>query len=202
MNQEEFLENLRSALGDVPVGDVDEIVADYKSYFNEALAAGRSTEDVIAAHGDPKRLAQELRVELGLRRWENRKTPANLWKATLALGGLAAADIIILLPALLVLGLITLILFFVFSLFGVIGIGTLLSLMSSSYDPAEGSVASLLLRSIGFLTACIGGGVLLVFALRIIMTQLARYVRLHFKMLRLGSPDAGFSNAEKPGSSA
>ncbi len=194
MSQEEFLENLRRELGDVPVRDVDEIIEDYRSYFDEALTAGRSIGEVVAAHGDPRRLAQELRTEMGLRRWEAYRTPANLWKAVLALGGLAVADVIILLPALLVLGLITLVLFFVLSLLGVIGIGTLLDLVSFSYDPAEGSPTYLLFRSVVLLTSCIGGIVLLVFSLRKAMTQLARYARLHYRVLR---PRSAQLNAEK-----
>lgn len=192
MNQEEFLECVRSELGDMPDRDVDEIIEDYRSYFDEALAAGRAIEDVVAAHGNPRRLAQELRAEMGLRRWEEHHTPQNLWKAALALLGLAAADIVVLLPALLVFGLVTLILFFVFSLFGVIGIGTLLDLVSSSHHPAEGSVIYLLLRSIGFMAASIGGGFLLVFALRRAFAQLARYARLHYRLLRPGVLGAGY----------
>ncbi len=200
MSQQEFLENLRRELGDVPVRDVDEIIEDYRSYFDEARVAGRDMEEVVAAHGDIRRLAQELRAETGLRRWEEHHTPANLWKAVLALGGLAAADIIILLPALLVLGLITLVLFFVLSLFGVIGIGTLLDLVSSSYDPTEGTATYLLFRSIGLLTASIGGGVLLVFALRKAMTQLVRYARLHYRLLQPQTPGSAASDTGKPNS--
>lgn len=196
MIQEKFLEDLRRELGDLPVDEVDEIIEDYRSYFDEAYAAGRSIDEVIASHGDPRRLAQELRTEMGLRRWEEHQTPSNLWKALLTLGGLAAADVIILLPALLILGLVTLTLFFVFSLFGVIGIGTLLGLISSSHDPAEGSAIYLLLRSIGLLTACLGGGILLVFALRKAMAQLARYARLHYRLLRPETSSAAPSNTD------
>jgi len=190
MNREEFLEKLRRELEDLPARDVDEIIGDYRSYFDEALAAGRAIEEVVAVHGPPRRLAQELRTEMGLRRWEKHPTPANLWKTALALCGLAAADIMVLLPALLVLGSIALILLFVFSLFGVIGIGTLLDLVSSRYDPAEGSPVYLLLRSLGLLAASIGGSVLLVFALRGAIARLASYARLHYRLLRPGPPDA------------
>ena len=200
MSRDEFLEILRRELGDMPVRDVDEIIEDYRSYFDEAFAAGRGIEDVVAALGNPRRLAQELSTEMGLRSWEEHHTPANFWKAVLALCGLATVDIIVLLPALLVLGLITLILFFVLSLFGVIGIGTLLDLVSSSYDPAEGSATYLLLRSMGLLTACIGGGVLLVFALRGAITQLARYARLHYRLLRPGTLGGALCDAEGPSS--
>lgn len=186
MRREEFIEIIRHELGGMPVRDVDEIIDDYQSYFDEALAAGRAIEDVVAAHGNPQRLAKELRTEMGLRRWEEHHSPLNLWKAALALCGLAAADIMVLLPALLVLGSVALILFFVFSLFGVIGIGTLLDLASSNLDPFEGSATYLLLRSMGLLTASIAGGFLLVFAVRRAVAQLIRYARLHYRLLRPG----------------
>ncbi|MCG8491364.1 MAG: DUF1700 domain-containing protein [Sneathiellales bacterium] len=183
MSQQEFLKKLRRELEDLPAGDVDEIIEDYRSYFDEALAAGRPIEDVIAAHGDPRQLAKELRTELDLRQWEKHHSPANFWKAIFALGSLAVADIFILVPALLSLAALTLILFFILSLFGVIGIGTLLDLLSSGYEPSEGSVSYFLFRGIGFLIASFGGGVLLVFALRGVVNQLTRYARLHYRLL-------------------
>ncbi|WP_299817082.1 DUF1700 domain-containing protein [uncultured Roseibium sp.] len=184
MTQEQFLTELRQALAGIPAPDIEDIVADYQSYFAEALSAGRNIEDVVAAHGDPRRLAQELRAELGIRKWEDHQSPRTFWNAMLALGGLAAIDLIILIPGLLILGFVVLILFFVLSLFGVIGIGTLLDLLSASHDPAEGSRVYLLFRSIGFLAASLGGIVLLVLGLRWGMTRLARYVRLHYRLAR------------------
>lgn len=183
MSQQEFLKKLRRELEDLPAGDVDEIIEDYRSYFDEAVAAGRPLEDVIAAHGDPRQLAKELRTELDLRRWEKHHTPANFRKAIFALGSLAVANIFILVPALLILSAVSLILFFILSLFGIIGIGTLLDLLSSSYEPSEGSAFYFIFRGVGFLAASIGGGVLLVFTLRFVVTQLARYARLHYRLL-------------------
>ena len=190
MSPERFTEVLRRELAGMPAQEIDEIVADYRAYFEEARAAGRSDDDVVAAHGDPRRLAQELRAETGFRRWEDRRSPRNFWHAALALGGLAAVDLVILIPGLLVLGIIVLILFFILSLIGVIGVGTLLDLIAGSRDPAGGSAAYLLLRSIGFLAASIGGGALAVFALRSGMSRLMRYARLHYRLLRSGDRSA------------
>ena len=73
MNKAAFLRCLRDGLAGLPAQDIDEILADYAAYFDEAHASGRSEEDVAAALGDPKRLARELRAETGLRRWENHR---------------------------------------------------------------------------------------------------------------------------------
>ena len=70
MNRAEFLSRLRNGLAGLPGAQADEIIADYGGHFDEALAAGRSEEEVSAALGDPARLARELRAESGLRHWE------------------------------------------------------------------------------------------------------------------------------------
>ncbi|CTQ67056.1 DUF1700 domain-containing protein [Roseibium alexandrii] len=196
MTQEKFIQDLRHELSGLPGDDIEEIVADYCSYFDEARAAGRDIEDVVAAHGDPRRLAQELRAEMDLRQWEEHHTPQNFWKAVIALGGVAAVDLVVLLPSLLMLGLTALILFFVLSLLGIIGIGTLLDVISDSHDPAQGSATYLVLRSFGHLATSIGGGFLLVFALRKGLVQLTRHMRCRYLLLRTRFPGMGQSNSD------
>ncbi|HKU99815.1 MAG TPA: DUF1700 domain-containing protein, partial [Vineibacter sp.] len=69
MTRAAFLASLRSGLSGLPAADIDDILADYASHFDEGLAAGRSEDDVAAALGDARQLARELRAEAGLRRW-------------------------------------------------------------------------------------------------------------------------------------
>ena len=102
MTRDAFLVSLRNSLTGLPSGDVDEIVADYAAHFDEARASGRSEEDVAQALGDPARLGRELRAEAGIRRWEHDRGPAGIVAALLALTGLAAFDILLLLPLLIV----------------------------------------------------------------------------------------------------
>ncbi len=54
-----FLKQLGSHLKNLPSGEADEILADYRNHFEEAVARGRSEEETAAALGDPKWLAQE-----------------------------------------------------------------------------------------------------------------------------------------------
>jgi len=100
MNRDAFLHILSDGLDGLPAHEIDDILADYAAYFDEADTSGRSEEEVAAALGDPRRLARELRAETGLRRWENHRSPGNSAAALLALGGLAAVDILFLLPLL------------------------------------------------------------------------------------------------------
>ena len=98
MNRVAFLTILRDGLAGLPAHEIDDILADYVAYFDEAHASGRSEEEVAAAVGDPRRLARELRAESGLRRWENHHSLGNSKAVLLALGGLAAVEVLVSLP--------------------------------------------------------------------------------------------------------
>lgn len=100
MTRAEFMSRLRRGLNGLPPTAIAEAAADYDAHFDEALAAGRGEEEAAAALGDPDRLARELRAELGIKRWEERKSPSSAMSAVLALLGLGALDVIILLPLL------------------------------------------------------------------------------------------------------
>src|SRR5207245_6730611 len=127
MNKAAFLRIVRDGLAGLPAQDIDEILCDYSAYFDEGLASGRSEEHVAEALGDPRRLARELRAETGLRRWENHRSLRNSATVLLALGGLAAVDILFLLPLLFAVMLTVLVVCLVIFVLGMIGIGALLS---------------------------------------------------------------------------
>ena len=78
MTREAFLAALRGGLAVLSPGQIDDVLADYRSHFDEGLADGRSEEEISAALGDPTRLAAELRAEAGFRRWENSRSAGNL----------------------------------------------------------------------------------------------------------------------------
>ena len=184
MNREEFLDQLRLGLADLPTQEIDEILADYGSYFDEAHAVGRNADDVASALGDPGRLARELRAEMGLRRWERDRSPRSFFMATLALGGLATVDVFVLLPLMLVLGLIALVACFVLSLLGIIGLGHLLSLMPFGDGAHVEPALTRLFNGIGLVASSLGGALVLALSLKTAMTLLARYARLHYRLFK------------------
>src|SRR5437868_15206048 len=100
MTRSEFLDQLRRGLSGMPKAAIDDIVADYDTHFTDALAAGRNEAEVATALGDPTRLARELRAEAGMKSWETAKTPSSAASAIIAILGLGALDILILLPIL------------------------------------------------------------------------------------------------------
>jgi uncharacterized membrane protein len=185
MNRIEFLRALHDELdGRLAERDIDEILSDYMAYFEEAHAEGRSEQEVAAALGDPRRLARELRAETRLRQWESHHSLRNSATALLALGGLAAVDLFLLLPlvfsagiALFVTGIVT------FAL-GIAGIGTLLSLLKVA---AFVSITKMVLRAvvgIALLTTSAGVGAVLLLAINAAVKALGNYARLHYRLLK------------------
>jgi uncharacterized membrane protein len=184
MNRAAFLTILRDGLAGLPAPEIDDILADYTAYFDEARASARSEEDVAAALGDPRRLARELRAETGLRRWENHHSLGNSATALLALGGLAAVDILLLLPLLFAAALALLVIGLVMFVLGIVGIGALLSLFKIENFA---SIAAIVLRAavgIGLIAASVGLGGLLVLGFNGAVKMLGRYARLHYRLLK------------------
>lgn len=184
MNRDSFLRRLSEGLAGLPAREVEEIMDDYSAYFDEGFAAGRSEADVADALGDPVRLARELRAETGLRRWEDHQSLRNSAAALLALGGLSAVDLVLLLPLLLAALLTMMVLGLVMFVLGIIGIGLLISVFKLA---AVASIAKLVLRTVagvGLVSASGGIAVLLLFAVNAAISRLGAYARLHYRLLK------------------
>jgi uncharacterized membrane protein len=107
MKQEVFIEALRRELSSLPKQAVDEIIADYHEYIGDALAAGRREEDVIAALGDPVKLARELKAQANYRQWQDRRSFGNLIRVIMSISALGLLNVLLLVPFMLYLALLT-----------------------------------------------------------------------------------------------
>jgi len=185
MNRIEFLRALHDELdGRLAERDIDEILTDYMAYFDEAHAEGRSEQDVATALGDPRRLARELRAETRLRQWESNHSLRNSATALLALGGLAAVDLFLLLPLVFAAGIALFVSGIVTFALGIAGIGTLLSLLKVA---AFASITKMVLRAvvgIALLTTSAGVGAVLLLAINAAVKALGNYARLHYRLLK------------------
>jgi uncharacterized membrane protein len=184
MNRDEFLCTLSDGLEGLPSDEVDDILADYVAWFDEGRASGRSEEEVAAALGDPKRLSRELRAESGLRRWENHHSFGNSAAVLLAIGGLAAVDILFLLPLLFAVLLAMFVMGLVIFVLGMFGIGLLLSLFKVGHFA---SIAAMVLRAcagIGLIAGSLGCIALMALALNGAVKMLGNYARLHYRLLK------------------
>jgi uncharacterized membrane protein len=184
MNRVAFLKTLRDGLAGLPAHEIDDILADYAAYFDEAHASGRSEEEVATALGDPRRLARELRAETGLRRWENHRSLRNSTTVLLALGGLAAVDIVFLLPLLFAVTVAVLAIGLVIFVLGIVGFGLLLSLLKIWQFASIAAIVGRALAGIGLIAASVGCGALLLLALNGAVKMLGGYARLHYRLLK------------------
>jgi uncharacterized membrane protein len=94
-------------LSSLPKQAVDEIIADYHEYIGDALAAGRREEDVIAALGDPVKLARELKAQASYRQWQDRRSFGNLFRVIMSISTLGLLNVLLLVPFMVYLGLLT-----------------------------------------------------------------------------------------------
>jgi uncharacterized membrane protein len=184
MTREQFLSELRDALRGLPAQEVEEILADYRAHFDEARVAGRAEEQVAAALGNPARLARELRAEAGLRRWQSRHTPGNFLGAVVALCGLAAVDLFVLLPVVCVLGFSALLTGFVLFVVSLVGVAMLAGSVFGGSFWGMGNPLGTGLAGVGLLAGGIGWGALLLLAMDGMLKLLSRYARLHYQLIQ------------------
>jgi uncharacterized membrane protein len=190
MTRNEFLTRLRRGLDGLSPDQIHDVMSDYETHFVDGQANGRTEEEIAAALGDPARLARELKAEAGFRRWEADRTAGNLAGAVLALLGLAAVDVMFLLPFLFVLGGVflgcaaaavgllvagfALLLGAVFpglAMFGWSGVSGISLLMAAG------------LAGLGLMAIGVGLGALFWLALNFTVRAMVEYARLHFRLI-------------------
>ncbi|RKP45953.1 HAAS signaling domain-containing protein [Trinickia fusca] len=107
MKQDAFIQQLRQELDSLPKAEVDEIIADYREYIGDALAAGRSEQEVITALGDPVKLARELKAQASYRKWQQSRSFENLAHVIVSIAGLGLLNAMLLVPFMIYLSLLT-----------------------------------------------------------------------------------------------
>jgi len=185
----EFLAALRAALRGAPEVAIDEVIAEYDAHFAEGKAASRSEQDIAAALGDPWLLAQELRVELRIARWEAAPSPhsgAQLLASVIALGVLNATLSFLVLPLLLVIALAV-----ILAIAACIAGGIWMLIAGTSLG-IPGGTSVTVLSAIGLIFAALSLSALAALCGQLLANALARWVRLHYQVLtrpnRAGTP--------------
>jgi len=179
MTRARFIAGLRGNLRGLSDKEVADIIADYEEHFADAALAGRSEDDVARALGDPARLAGELSAETGLRRWEASRNPRTFLKAGVAVFGLQAFNLLVLLPVIAILlacaGVAAYVLYVV--------AGTGLHMLSEATS-GNGNVLVPALAGLGLIFGVLGTGSLLALLLDSGLRQLARYARLNYSLIK------------------
>jgi uncharacterized membrane protein len=185
----EFLAALRAGLRGCPELAIDEVVAEYDTHFAEGKAANRSEQDIAAALGDPWALAQELRVELHIARWEAAPSPrsgAQVVASVIALGVLNAALSVLVLPLLLLITLAVIV-----AIAACVGGGIWMLFAGPSLE-IPGGAGVTVLSAMGLIFAALSLTALAALCGQLLANALARWVRLHYQVLpranRAGTP--------------
>ena len=181
MTREAFLARLREGLSGMSPQTKADILADYEQHFIDAQAAGRSEAEVADALGNPGRLARELRMEAGMKRWEEEKNPSAAAGAVIAVLGLGAIDILILLPILMtVVG--VLFGFFMAAIGLFIGGGAIMVAGPFAGFPGGGLAA--VLAGLGMMAGAAAIGALTAIATILLVNATVWFARLHYRLLK------------------
>lgn len=181
MTREAFIARLRDGLRGLPPQTIADIVADYHSHFADAEAAGRSEQDVAEALGDPGRLARELRAEIGLKRWEEERSPSGAASAVFAVLGLGAIDLLVLLPVLMAVG-GTLFGLSMAAVAGLFAGGALFA--AGPFSGFPGGPAAAMLGGLGVMSGATALGAVIALVTIGLVNALVWYGRLHYRLLK------------------
>jgi uncharacterized membrane protein len=181
MTRIEFIDQLKKNLNGLPIVSINEIVADYEAHFADGASDGRTEAEVALALGDPERLARELKAEIGLKRWENQKTPSSAITAIFALLGLGALDILVLFPLLMgIAGALFGVFMVAISLF--IGGGVVFAVGPFAGFP--GGIGASLIGGLGLIAAGVTIAALLAIVTIWLINGIVWFARLHYRLLK------------------
>lgn len=94
MTKKEFLAILRGELKGYDSAEIDDLVSDYETHFDEGHAAKRSEKEIAQKLGDPKMIAREYKTVALVKMAEEKPTLSNVSKAVLAFVGLGFFNLV------------------------------------------------------------------------------------------------------------
>lgn len=175
-----FLATLRAGLRGAPEAAIEDAVFDYTSHFDVGATKGRTEQEIAAALGNPLALADELRVEMQIERWEKKRSPAaaaRIISGIVGLGFLNIALVFIIAPILLLLAFVVIV-----TVAASIVTGLWLIFAGHTIEPAAG-VLPLFLAGAGLIFAAISISALTALGVIALVSGLGRYARLHYRVL-------------------
>ena len=181
MTREEFLRKLHRGLSGMSPAAIDDIMSDYTEHFEAAREDGRTEAEVAGALGDPWRIARELKLEAGVRRWEEGRSPSSAATAVIGVLGLGALDILVLAPILLpVIGVI----FGLYvALVGIFIAGGALAIVGP-FSGFPGGILAALFGGLGMMAAATAGAALLTIVTTLLVNALIWFGRLHYQVIK------------------
>jgi len=153
MNKIQYLEKMEKSLKSLPTEEREDILNDFKEYFEVGTERGRSEEELSTALGNPKTLARQIMAESYIKKAEETKSASNIVRAIFTSVGLSFFNIIFILPFFLAVFSIVISLFAVSVSIGAAGItgvvGSLFYPIYSQYVTFNVNIASMIFAFIG-----------------------------------------------------
>lgn len=181
MTRDDFLKRLRRGLEGMPPDAIADTIGDYEAHFDAAREDGRSEAEVAEALGDPGRLARELRLEAGIKRWEEVRSPSSATNAVIAFLGLGAIDILVLLP--IVLPVIGVTIGLYAALLALFIAGGVMLVTGPFSGVAVGPAIGFVFGGLGMMSAAVAFGALLSIVAIWLVNGLLWFGRLHYRVI-------------------
>jgi uncharacterized membrane protein len=83
MTKEHFIETLKNRLNHLPPAEREEILLDQEEYIRDAMASGRSEEEVVHSLGSPEAFADSIPVKLKIEKAEKASGLTDQMRSTL-----------------------------------------------------------------------------------------------------------------------
>ncbi|HWQ96320.1 MAG TPA: DUF1700 domain-containing protein [Candidatus Methylomirabilis sp.] len=113
MNKKGFIEELKSNLKNIPEKELDEILGDYEEHISIGLKNGREEAEIIRSLGDPADIAKQINADYLIKKAENKKSTANIFRAIYASAGMGFLNLLFILPLFIMLLLLLVLLYII-----------------------------------------------------------------------------------------
>lgn len=98
MNKVQFLEQIRKGLKGLPKEEINDIIIDFKEYFEVGAERGRKEQEIAFSLGEPKVLAKQIKAESYIKKAEESSNTLNIARAVFMTVGLSFFNLIFILP--------------------------------------------------------------------------------------------------------
>ena len=188
MNKLQYLENLEKSLKSLPKEEANDIINDFKEYFEVGIERGRSEEDLSLSLGNPKMLARQIRLESYIKKAEETKSASNILRAVFTSIGLSFFNLIIMLPVFLIVISVLAALFacsISLSAAGITGtVGSIFSPLFSQYLTLDVNVAVSIFAFIGIGSLGILFFIGNIYISKFIFRLVVRYLRFNLSVVK------------------
>jgi uncharacterized membrane protein len=102
MNRKQYFDSLEKNLKSLKREETDDILQDFREYFEIGIERGRTEQELMNSLGSPKTLARQIRFESYVKQAEKTTSAAHIGKAVFTSIGLSFFNLIFILPLFLI----------------------------------------------------------------------------------------------------